>query len=56
MPALHYVRRFNLAERFKNLPQIGPCHITGQITYRDVHSVPLPSYGTPAFGDRAKQR
>jgi hypothetical protein len=41
MPVLHYVRRFNLAERFKDLPKIVPRHIAGQVTYINIHLVPL---------------
>ena len=41
MPVLHYVRRFNLAKRFKNLAQITARHIPGQIPYTDIHAVPL---------------
>lgn len=36
----HHVRCLHPAKRFKDLAQIGPCHITGQITYTDIHSVP----------------
>ncbi len=43
MPVLHYVRRFNLAERFKNLPQIVPCDVARQITYINIHFGPFHS-------------
>ncbi len=53
---LHHVRGLHPAKRFKDLAEIVPCHIAGQVTYTDIHSVPLPSYGTLVFGERAKQR
>jgi hypothetical protein len=40
MPVLHHVRRFNLAERFKNIEQIVLRDIARQITYIDIHSFP----------------
>lgn len=40
---LHHVRCLHPAKRFKDLAKIVPRHITGHITYTDIHSVPLSS-------------
>jgi hypothetical protein len=40
MPLLHHVCRFNFAERLKHLAKVVPRHVTLQVTYIDIHSVP----------------
>ena len=38
---LHYVRCLHPAKRFENLAKIAPGDIARQVTYTDIHSVPL---------------
>ncbi len=51
-----HVRRVNATERFAKLTKVVPRNIGRQITYADIHSVPLPLYRTPVFRGRAQPR